>query len=266
MVVGDVEDILEQWLPSRWAEEWDNVGLLVGCRSWSVREPVAVLDVTEAVLEDAISAGSTFLLSHHPLLFSPLLRLDFSTPQASLTARALLAGISVFSVHTNWDAAPDGVNVCLAETLGLVETVPLQEGHDGSWGMGAFGLLSRSVGPEEFLDRLRRLWGLSWAHYYGTGKPIRSVALCGGAGADLFSLASARGADLFLTADVKYHQKEAILAQGLSLVVVDHGEMERVSLPFLARGLSSRLGIPVSFSDRRAVPAPLGAISLSSHS
>ncbi|NCB17622.1 MAG: hypothetical protein EOM65_15795, partial [Synergistales bacterium] len=87
-----------------------------------------------------------------------------------------------------------------------------------------------------------------------------TALLCGGSGADLYLEASIGGADLFVTADVKYHQVEAILAEGLALAVIDHGEMERVSLPALARGLASRVGCDVAVSDDRALPVPFGTV------
>ena len=260
-----MEGILEAWLPARWAEAWDNVGLLVGRPSWEVRRPLVALDVTEGLLRRAVDEGRTLILSHHPILFSPLRRLDFSTSPMRVVASALSGGVALLAAHTNWDNAPDGVNVVLAQSLGLSGIRPLEEGPCDSWGTGAWGSLPSVEEPQSFVSRLRQAWGLSWAHYYGPPRPIRSLALCGGSGADLHPAASRGGADLFVTADVKYHQIEAILASGLALVVVDHGEMERVALPPLARGLASRLGCDVAVSDDRALPVPLGVMSPSFH-
>lgn len=259
MRVADVAEKLNRWLPPSWAEDWDNVGLLVGAPDWPVRNPRVLLDVTLRALERAVAEGSTLLVSHHPPLFAPLRRLDFSTSTMVVAAKALEAKIALMAAHTNWDAAPDGVNVCLARSLELGGVVPLKEGPADSWGLGALGCLPESLDTQRFLDRLCRRWNLSWVHHYGPEKDVRSVALCGGSGFDLATAAAEGGADLFVTADVKYHQIEATLARGLNLVVVDHGEMERVSLPSLARGLSSRLDCPVAVCDDAAVPAPLGA-------
>ncbi|QTX32947.1 Nif3-like dinuclear metal center hexameric protein [Aminithiophilus ramosus] len=260
MKVSEVERVLEEWLPARWAEAWDNVGLLVGHPSWEVKSPMVVLDVTEEAVRRAVAEGRTLLLSHHPLLFSPVRRLDFSTPSLRVAASALQARVALLAAHTNWDNAPDGVNVILARSLGLSDLRPLRRGPDDSWGVGVLGNLVSPEEPQAILDRLRRVWRLSWVHYYGPLKPIRSLALCGGSGADLYLEASIGGADLFVTADVKYHQVEAILAEGLALAVIDHGEMERVSLPALARGLASRMGCDVAVSDDRALPVPFGTV------
>ena len=261
MKVADVERVLEEWLPARWAEAWDTVGLLVGHSSWDVKGPIVVLDVTEEVMRRALSEGRTLILSHHPLLFSPVRRLDFSTPALRLAASALQARVALLAAHTNWDNAPDGVNVALARSRGLRDLRPLRMGPADSWGLGVRGDLASPEEPQACCDRLRRAWRLSWVHYYGPLRPIRSLALCGGSGADLHPEASIGGADLFVTADVKYHQVETILAEGLALAVIDHGEMERASLPALARGLMSRLGCDVAVSDDRALPVPLGTVS-----
>ena len=109
---------MEAIAPARLAESWDNVGLQVGHRRWPVATVMVALDPLTAVVAGACRAGAGLLVTHHPLIFKPLQRVDLETPIGVIVAMALEHRLAIFSAHTNLDSAADGLNDLLARRLG----------------------------------------------------------------------------------------------------------------------------------------------------
>ena len=125
--VGDVEGFLDQWAPFSSAEDWDNVGLLVGNREMTVTGILTALDITPEVIVQARKAGANVVVAHHPVILAPLRRID----SRSVPSQLLAAGMAALCVHTNMDRAPGGVNDILAAQLGLSD---IREGpFPGRW-------------------------------------------------------------------------------------------------------------------------------------
>ena len=219
------------------AAEWDNVGLMAGDPEQEVRRLGVALDPLPEAVEEAADRGCEALLAHHPLFFSPIKRLDFSRDPGRAVQIAVKREVAILAAHTNWDAAEGGVSLELARLLGLRGVEVL----DPRSGLGAVGELAERLSAEEVLDRIKRAWGLTWIDgYVPRNCSILRVALCGGSGADLWPRAGAAGADLYVTADVKYHALLDAERGGMPIAAVDHAEMERASLAELAR----RLAVP----------------------
>ncbi len=119
---GDWIELLDEWYPPSWAEEWDNSGLQVGDRSWAAERVLVALDPTAEVVAEAAEKSSGLLVTHHPLLFRPISRLDVGEPQGRTVAAALSARVAVMACHTNADVASPGVSDALAEALELEVT------------------------------------------------------------------------------------------------------------------------------------------------
>lgn len=126
-VVSDWLELLDEWYPPAWAEEWDNVGLQVGDRSRRAERALVALDPTAEVVGEAADKGCGLLVAHHPLLFRPLSRLDVDEPVGRTLAAALSGGVAVVACHTNADVASPGVSDALAEALDLEVTGVLDE-------------------------------------------------------------------------------------------------------------------------------------------
>jgi len=112
-------DLIEGLAPRALAEPWDNVGLMVGTGKTMVTKVALALDPTLDTIQAAHDAGAQLLLTHHPLIFSPLKKIDFDDPSAAAAALAVKLGVTVYSAHTNLDAAEDGVSWALARRLDL---------------------------------------------------------------------------------------------------------------------------------------------------
>jgi dinuclear metal center YbgI/SA1388 family protein len=120
--VGDWIGLLDEWYPPSWAEEWDNSGLQLGDRSSNADRALLALDPTAEVVAEAADKGCGLLVTHHPLLFRPVSRVDLQEPGGRTISEALSGGVAVFACHTNADVASPGVTDALAETLDLEVT------------------------------------------------------------------------------------------------------------------------------------------------
>lgn len=253
MKVSEAVSLIEDQLPKHWAEEWDNVGLLLGDPDALIHRIAVALDPGPEQLLAASSGRYDLLITHHPLLFQPMKKIIVNTPVAQSIALSLSNGVAVYAAHTNWDASPVGVNHVLAKTLGLEDVSPLVPCNSGAWGMGAVGLLPERAEMRDFLKKVRAVWNLSHVRIYGNlDRAVRKISLCGGSGGSFWKDAMDLGADVYLTADMSYHALLDATHAGLCVVVADHGEMERVSIPFLAQWVQSWTGI-----ETRVIKEPI---------
>ena len=170
MTIEDVCAFLGQMAPEDTAEAWDNPGLLVTGRCRELSAVLVTLDVTPAALEEAEREGAGLIVSHHPVIFDPLRRLDAEEMPYRLAA----AGIAAYAAHTNLDKAPGGVNDTLAALLGLEEVAAADDG------LCRVGRLPAAMEARDFARLVARRLGTP-VRACGDG-PVRFVGLCGGAG------------------------------------------------------------------------------------
>jgi len=239
--VLDVYEYLKGEIPLEMQEEWDNSGLLVGLTQRPVTKIHIALDITDVVIAEAIQSGAELIISHHPLFFSCKNILDTDTTGRKIIA-LLENGISAICMHTNLDASPWGVNVALAEWLGLINPCLLEEGvgSDGKpYGIPRGGELERPMAFADFLETVKTALGANGLRYTG-GKPVRKVAICGGSGGDFLQAAMDDGCDTLVTADIKYHVFLEAKERGFNLIDADHFATENVICPVLRERLAVR--------------------------
>ena len=257
MLIKELLRKIDQVVPFSWAEEWDNSGLLLGDPESPVSGIALSLDPDIESLEFALEKGCSVLITHHPLIFSPLKRVDVSCGVGEAISFAVKNDIAVISMHTNWDSSPTGVNALMAEALELNSVAVLTPSDRGAWGLGAVGMLPSCSGVLDLGQKIKLALNLSRLLFYGdTGRPVCRLALCGGSGGGLWQEALESGADAYLTSDLKYHERLEALDRGLKLFVADHGEAESFSLDGLAEVLSGASGKEV-FIHRGETPSPL---------
>ena len=180
--VRDVERFLYDWAPAGLAAEWDNVGLLVGDPEREVRRILTTLDITEAVVEEAIGAGVDLIVSHHPVMncaWHPVQTLRTDDRQGRILTKLVENHISAICMHTNLDAAEGGVNDILAKKLGLLDTEYLNEEK-----IGRVGTLKCELPLVEFTRFVVKSLVCNGLRYTDCGKPVHRVAVGGGACGD----------------------------------------------------------------------------------
>ena len=244
------------------AESWDAVGLVCGDPDQPVRRVVFAVDPIGAVVDDVLAAGAELLVTHHPLLLTPVHGVPADDPKGRLIHRLIRGNSGLFVAHTNADrAAGHGVNDALAGALGLRDTEPLEPtDHDPRAGLGRVGELEQGVSLREFAARAAAALPATVGGVRAAGDPdrlVRRVAVCGGSGGSLIAVAAAAGADVLLTSDLKHHPVlDMIDSSGPALCDVAHFASEWPWLPVAADALSRDLSgrIEVAVSERRTDP------------
>lgn len=218
MKVLDVFNYIDSFAPFSSQEEWDNSGHLLGSLNSEVTKAVVCLDVSNEVIDYAVKIGANLIVSHHPVIFSPVK----TVTDDSYLYDALIHGISVISAHTNLDRAPGGVNDTLSELLSF----RFQKVYDGSFpGFVNVCYAEKPFTAESLSSYLREKLSCA-VSYCDTGEKITRIGLCTGAGADFIDDAIKLGCDAFITGEAKYHEFLEAKEKGISLFTVGHFESE----------------------------------------
>ncbi len=214
--ICDIFEYIEKLAPSENRCEWDNDGLQV-CEdeTTEVDKVLLCLDVTDSAIDTAVKAGIKLIISHHPLIFSPLKSVENSVPEARLAIKLLKHGISLISAHTRLDKAAEGVNETLANLMGL--SFAKRFGEDD---IGIIGSIHETDCKSLALFAKKTL-GTPSVSYVLADKPITRLALVCGSGKDFLYDAFREGADALLTGDVSY--TAFMTAQRLGIALIDAG-------------------------------------------
>ncbi len=220
---------LEQFAPLPLQESWDNAGLQLGLTEAEVSGALLCLDVNEKIVDEAIQKGCNMVVSHHPLLFRGLKQITDADYVQRTVIKALKNDIVVVSMHTNMDNAKGGVNWKIAERLGLTDNrFFAPKTVDGlEAGSGVVGELPEDMAADDFVLLVKRQFGVECAQCNELlRRPIRRVAICGGAGDFLLDDALGQGADAFITGEMHYHQYFGY-EQRIQICVIGHYQSEQ---------------------------------------
>ena len=217
---------LEEVAPLHLQEPYDNAGLIVGNPEVQITNALICLDSTEAVVDEAIELGCNIIIAHHPIVFSGLKKFTGRTYIERTIIKAIKHDIAIYAIHTNLDNVyQNGVNGKIASKIGLTNTcilAPKDETRDV--GSGMVGLLSEEMNLTQFLVHLKEKMQLNTIKYTNQShEKVRKIAVCGGSGSFLLEQAIQTGADVFITADYKYHQ---FFDANNQIVIVDIGHYE----------------------------------------
>ena len=248
--VKNVYDYIDALAPFKSAEEWDNSGLLIGSPTTKVERALIALDVTDEVIDEAIELKATLIITHHPVIFKPFKNIE----ESDLIYRLIANNIAVISAHTNLDIAKSGVNFTLADVLELSNISTFEPVGD-NLSLGRIGKLKRDYTPLEFARQVKTNLKCLGLRYVDGGKPIRTVAVCGGSGGELFISAMQKGADCLVTGDVKHHIFLEAKRLGFTIIDAGHFYTENVIINKLAELVSAKFSdIEVFASDVSRAP------------
>ena len=232
-------DVVNRLAPRHLAEEWDNPGLLIGDPATEVKKIFVCLDVLDETISRAIELDAQLIVAHHPLIFRPIKNVRFDLPHGRKIARLIKNDIAVFAAHTNLDSAIGGVNDVLARKLGLID-VKMFGNEEIS--LGRLGTLETPLTADEFALHVKNVLNAGNVRLIDAGDfPISKVGLCGGAGAEFIQKAKFFGAQAFVTGDVKYHEAQAAVENGIHVVDAGHFATEFPIVDELANYLRDEL-------------------------
>ncbi|MEG0924551.1 MAG: Nif3-like dinuclear metal center hexameric protein [Anaerovoracaceae bacterium] len=212
---------LEIIAPHNLQEEWDNSGFQVDMGNENIFRVLVALEVTNEVIDQAITEDVDLILTHHPLYFTPIKMFDNNTVIGNQTVKLINNNISVFSCHTNFDKVDGGNNDYLAELLELSDIGLLEESKDEFCRVGK---LKTAISLWQFIGRCELALDVDKKFFNAVGdlnKMITTVGLCTGSGGEFIEAASNENCDLFVTGDLKYHQAQ--MAKDLGIAVLDAG-------------------------------------------
>lgn len=233
MLIREYMNEMERIAPPEFAEPWDNVGLLCGDPEADANTVLVALDATPGAIREAAKHGAGLMITHHPLVFTPLKTLREDTYEGGLLCELIRHNIALYAAHTNLDVAPQGVNAALADCFGLTnrekdgfviagDAAPLTAGE-------LLAKAKQELNPETIL--------------YGDARArITRVAVSSGGGGSFYEQAARMGAQAFIIGEIHHHEILRCMALGLQVLVAGHAATERVVLAPLAKQLQNALG------------------------
>lgn len=249
VTIQRLEQFLAQFAPPVLAEDWDNVGLLVGDPARPARRVMTCLTVTPSSAAEAIRERADLIVTHHPLPFRPLKQLTTHTTTGKLLLQLIESGIAVHSPHTAFDSAARGINQSLAEGLGLTAIRPLvvsaasPAGSEDSAGLaagvavgaGRWGILDRPLPLVELAQRVKSFLGVPGLHRVGDpDRPVRTVAVACGSAGQFLPDARRVGCEVLVTGETNFHSCLEAEATGVALLLPGHFASERFAVVQLA--------------------------------
>lgn len=233
-VVGWMDSVFHPELQ----EDYDNAGFLLGEGGVPYKGALVALDLTPAVVDEAVDQGLNLIVTHHPFIFSGLKRITDGSETGRMVMSLIRNGIAVYAAHTNLDNLPWGVSGVLAKKLKM-QNCKILKGNEV--GAGIVGDLPRVLRADRFLFKIKHLLRQPTLRTspFEPQKPICRVALCGGSGAPFIPDAVAENADIYITADLKYHDFQR--GEGrIILVDAGHYETEQFAKEIISRAISEK--------------------------
>lgn len=268
-----VIDFLREIAPPHLAESWDNVGLLIGDPADKIASVLTCLTLTPNVAEEAIARKVQLIVTHHPVLFRPVQRLTTENSEGRMLLSLIHAGISIYSPHTCYDSAADGINQQWARSFDLQDVRPLRSRHiesvstenaaenlDQPTGSGRWGHLPNPISLGELIERSKTLLGITQLQYVGDlGRTVTKLAIACGSAAEFLPDAARCGCEALLTGEARFHACLEAESANLAMILPGHYATERPAMLQLAQFLTSRFTeLAAQASDSESDPVKFG--------
>ncbi len=249
MKCSEIIDQLEKLAPAAMACEWDNPGLLAGRSDKEVTSILLAVDVTDSVLEQAEAMGADMIITHHPLIFKPLKKVNDQDFISRRILRMIQKDISYYAMHTNFDAAPGCMADLAGERLGLRECRPLETmgitGDGRSYGIGLLGTLPEAMTLRETAQKVKEAFGIPFVTVFGdvdSSAKLQRAAICPGSGGSTMKEALAGRAEVYITGDIGHHEGIDAVACGMAVIDAGHYGIEHIFMGFMEKYLGEKLG------------------------
>jgi len=249
LLLADILSVLERMAPPALAEAWDNVGLQIGDLHQRIDSVWVALDPGPEVVVAACRCRADLLITHHPLFFRPIQRIETNTPIGTVIEQALRHRLAIYCMHTNLDAAADGLNDLLGRRLGLRRLRPLRPpvdiaGQPPRPGIGRIGTLVRATRLSDLAQRVKQRLGAGAVRMAGDpALRVKHVALVAGSGGSAVGEFLRSEADAFISGDLRYHEVRDIEYARRGVVDVGHFHSEHLMADAIAQRLRRAFGL-----------------------
>lgn len=235
---------LELWVKPELIDSWDNTGFQIGYYDQEIKKVLIALDLDRHVLNHAINHNIDMIITHHPIIFSPIKSITSKTYSGSLILDAIKNNILVYNAHSNLDITQNGVNDELAKILGIKNTKILSEAieiDNKSYGYGKVGEI-KDININDFIEVVKMKLEVEDIIVYGKvdNQIISKVSVCGGSGASFIPDVISNKSDVYITGDIKYHDAQLAYENDLILIDASHYDTEKVILPTIKNYLISK--------------------------
>jgi dinuclear metal center YbgI/SA1388 family protein len=236
---SDLDHIIDSLAPYSLACSWDNVGFQVGRSGRNIAAVLCALEITPAIIREAVRKKADAIISHHPLIFHPVSRITDATVTGQLATDIILSGLCLFVAHTNLDKSPCGINHALAKLIGLanlrfIQPEPVQIGKP-QYGMGYFGELPKTLTLKRFIEEVKRCLRVSHVQVIGDVKVrVRRVAVLAGSGNEAIKGMDMSLADVLLTGEMSHHAALEAKILGMPVICAGHYATESVGMKYFA--------------------------------
>ncbi len=245
--------VLNSIAPQSLACEWDNVGLLIGDYEQEVKKIIVALELTDEVAEYAVLEQADMIVTHHPMLFSAVKKITSDTPNGRRILTLIKNNICYYAMHTNFDAAPNGMASLAAAKLGLNNIEILDDqvsyidetGNECVGGIGRIGQMEHTMTLERFCEFVKQTFGNKILTVYASKeqmkRPIHTVSIVPGSGKDYITASIQKGADVLITGDMGHHSGWDAMEEGLCVIDAGHYRTEQIFISYMAEFLSEQL-------------------------
>lgn len=245
-------NIMNEYANVDLAEDWDNVGLIIGDENSNVKKILVTLDIDDDVIEEAISKKCNMIISHHPLIFKGIKNINTTTILGKRIIKLIKNNINVYSAHTNLDIAKNGTNDTFAKLLNLKNIINFFPSNNSyEFGLGRIGELEQEVLFENVIKKVKDILNLSNLVFCGDlNNKIKKIAICTGAGGEIDFIFNAikQKCDLYITGDVKYHNAQFAKDNDLCIIDATHYASEVIIVPVICdyiNNCSKRLNMEI---------------------
>lgn len=262
-----IDELLDQLriiAPRELEEEWDNGGFQINMQNKQVKRILVTLEITNAVIEEAVKRKADFLVTHHPLLMKKIDVVDAGTLTGNYLIKLIRHGITVYAAHTSFDSVFGGNNDYLADLLDLQKVrrlkvwTPLGDKEI----VGRMGSFAKPMTLKDAASLVESVLDLKESPKV-VGNPdasVRTVGICTGAGGDSIDAAIENGCDLFITGDVKHHQAQKAREMGLNIIDAGHYGTEYIFTQNFAGKLKKAVGDQVEILESNAIVNPFDSM------
>lgn len=242
MICSEIMALLEEISPKQYALEWDNVGLLVGRRDRDIKRLVVALDATDEVIDYAIEIKADMIVTHHPMIFGKIRKVNDEDFIGKRILRLMENGINCYAMHTNFDVK-GGMAQLAAKYLHMTDEKILEVTYerDGiTEGIGRYADYEE-LSVRDWAERVKKVFGLSNVTVYGdANRRVTRVAISPGSGKSMIEEAGKKGVELLITGDIGHHEGIDATACGISIIDATHYGLEKIFIPYIADYLKEK--------------------------